>query len=284
MRLPGHCILRFYIIFYLLQFLFLGFIRSLLAGIINLWFFPDHPLLSSYCFGFVFWLAGLTVAYYVNKLPEYRPTYQLLLATLLLFISFRGFDAPETLLLKVVKSIVGLRLFYDPANHTFDTIISFNDFAWLPYAVVGVVLFSHRSFRYHKQMLFALFLLPGITWAHIYSTRAAFSLATYGMSSLFYTLSLVLLFITSARIEQFAKQFMHVSIRVGSISYGLYIVHFPILMLMSRLHFFSGSALTFWVRFFVLLFLAFIAAFWLEKRFQPWVKQYLMYSGVNSKS
>ena len=61
--------------------------------------------------------------------------------------------------------------------------------------------------------------------------------------------------------------------QVGSVSYGLYIVHVPLLYLMHQLApSFSGTALTYGLRLAVFVAAALGMAYWLEKKLQPWVK------------
>ena len=60
---------------------------------------------------------------------------------------------------------------------------------------------------------------------------------------------------------------------VGSFSYGLYIVHAPLLYLFHRiLPSFSGTPVTYTIRLIVFVATSLGAAWWLEKKLQPWIK------------
>ncbi|PJJ58982.1 acyltransferase family protein [Hymenobacter chitinivorans] len=271
--------LHFEVLYYLL-FVPVSFFRlpallvlgvSLAIGIGSLLVQPAHPLLASYGLGFTFWMAGLTLAHYADTLPTKQPTYQLLLAFLLLFASFRGFDAPETMLRMVANSLIGTRL-EQAHGHSYASMLAFRDLAWLPYAVLGIMVFAHKSFRFQRRLLSLAFLLPAFTFWHIAETWPAVDWATFGLGSLFYLLAVICFFVRIPPLEPWARHCISGLGKVGGISYGLYIVHFPLLQLMARLDFFAGSALTFWTRFVVLLIVALLAAYGLEKKFQPWVR------------
>jgi peptidoglycan/LPS O-acetylase OafA/YrhL len=272
--------LHFEVLYYLL-FIPIAYFRlspllmagfTLVLGALNQWFFPGQPLLSSYAFGFTFWLTGLALAQYSPALTNKQPTVQALLAMLFLILSIRGFDAPEAILRIAMQKLTGSRLLYDPADKTFATIIPFYDFAWLPYAVAAILLFAHKSFRYQKQVVWLLILLPAFTLIHIVGKPDIVKWNNVGLSIGFYAVTLLLTFGQFAWLEKLGEPVINLFTRVGSISYGLYIVHYPILMLFKRVPFFSGSALIFWTRFAVFLVLSLWAAYLLEKKFQPWAR------------
>ena len=61
-------------------------------------------------------------------------------------------------------------------------------------------------------------------------------------------------------------------LKLGAVSYAIYVIHFPIGMLLARITSFSGSALTFAVRLIIDLVLVLIAGYLLELKVQPWFK------------
>ncbi|WP_073109111.1 acyltransferase family protein [Hymenobacter daecheongensis] len=246
------------------------------VAIANVLLFPAHPLLSSYGFGFTFWLTGLILARYAGRLPHRQHSYQLLLAVLLIFTSFQAFNAPTAILQRLTAVVAGNRLEFLPGGDTFTTILSFYDLAWLPYAVLGIIVFAHKGFRHQKVVLGLLLLVPAFTARHILAAWPSFDVAAYGLPSLCYGLGLLLLLHDFAWVERLAKPVIGGLARIGTLSYGLYIVHFPFMLLAMRLSFFSGSAFTFWVRFAVAVGASLLTAYVLEKKFQPWVKARLL--------
>ena len=61
-------------------------------------------------------------------------------------------------------------------------------------------------------------------------------------------------------------------IKLGAMSYGIYVIHFPVTILLSRFPYFSGSALTFCIRLVVYLLIVIGAGYLLELKIQPWLK------------
>lgn len=275
--------LHFEVLYYLL-FIPISFFRihpvvaaltAFAVGIANVLLFPAHPLLSSYGFGFTFWLSGLILARYANRIPNRQYSYQLLLAVMLIFVSFQAFNAPASILRRIMAVVAGDRLEFLPGD-TFTTILSFYDVAWLPYAVMGIIVFAHKGFRYQKAVLLLLLLVPAFTARHMQASWPSFDMAAYGMPSLCYALGLLLFLRDFRWVDRLAKPIIEGLGRIGGISYGLYIVHFPFMMMAMRLSFFSGTAFTFWVRFGVAVSASLLVAYLLEKKFRPCVKARLL--------
>lgn len=90
------------------------------------------------------------------------------------------------------------------------------------------------------------------------------------LSTLCLAISLLLYYAPADWFERPSKRGIASCIKLGTISYGLYIFHFPLLVVFGKLHFFSGSAATYAIRFVVFLTLSLTVGFVMEKRFQVW--------------
>ena len=108
---------------------------------------------------------------------------------------------------------------------------------------------------------------------HYFKIKNDYPLVSVSFSFLMYGASIVF-FLFSARLEGFSKRIIKWLVPLGSISYGLYIVHFPLLCAILFSHkSFSGTPLTYITRLIVFLVASFSAAYLLEKKFQPLVKR-----------
>ena len=64
-------------------------------------------------------------------------------------------------------------------------------------------------------------------------------------------------------------------IKLGAISYGIYVIHFPISIMLSHITVFSGTILTYCIRLAVDLLLVLTAGYLLELKVQPFFKAIL---------
>jgi peptidoglycan/LPS O-acetylase OafA/YrhL len=249
-------------------------ILAALAGCVNAYFYPRYgtALFSSFTFGFAFWTCGLAIARYVTDKPKHS-NYAFMLSFLLLFMAIGKLDAPATLVYQIGLHLFGKDLSLSPNGQP--GVIALRDFGYLPYCIVILLLFASKPFRYQQVVLALLLVLPAPTLYYYYRKLPSQQWSTLVLPLIFYSLSIVL-FLGKEYVNAFSERMIKRLIGTGSISYGLYIVHFPILYLSSRILFFSGSPLTFLVR--LLCFLAIVTwgATVLETRFQPWRKRKLL--------
>ena len=88
-----------------------------------------------------------------------------------------------------------------------------------------------------------------------------------------YILSTIIIsFENSKLIIRFSSLILEQSIKLGGLSYGLYIIHYPILKIFSYINIFSGHWYTFLASFALFIGTSLIAAYFLEKKLQPKVR------------
>jgi peptidoglycan/LPS O-acetylase OafA/YrhL len=273
--------LNYEVLFYLL-FIPLSYFRippiwaagvAFCIGLVNLLLGAHAPLLTSYMFGFTFWLAGAAVARHFRNHPTHQVTYTQLLGALCLLVGLYYFNVLLTVLTKVENSSHGL-LLYPAGTPWVVSAITFQDFAFLPYCVFILLLFAAKEYKYRRVFAAVLMLLPLYTFRYLAHSYGVKDLSLWVIPTLCYLLSLVFYLLPTSA-EAVARPLIKLLIRAGSISYGLYIIHFPLFYIFMRIEAFSGTPITWIGRLVCYSAMCLGAAYWLEKVYQPRVRHWL---------
>ncbi|MBF9143443.1 acyltransferase family protein [Hymenobacter properus] len=224
-------------------------------------------LLPSYGFGFAFWLAGLSLARYMPKSPS-TTDYSLMTGCLLLFLSLGMLDAPLAIMHKIGVLVFGQKI-SDILNYQG---VTFQDFGYLPYCSAIIMAFTDKHSKYFKYALLILSLVPALTFYHYYTESKVRDISFILFPTIFYTSSLCFFFLSN-QLAQYSQRFIKSLIYTGSLSYGIYIVHYPILYSFGHTALFTGSPLTYIIRLAIFLLIVWAGSFILEKKFQPWIKK-----------
>jgi peptidoglycan/LPS O-acetylase OafA/YrhL len=235
-------------------------------------FLPNVPLPASYAFGFTFWCCGWALARYSATWPRLQTSYSLLASALLLFFSLRNFNTLDPLLSVVFTRVLGNDLVYNPGLNLFESMIAIHDFTYLPYALLGILLFVHKDFPARRLVIGVLYLLPLISFSYLANHWPDYNHSKLVLPAISYLLALGLLLRPTAWTEKVGRVLMVWLIKLGAWSYGLYIIHVPILWCFKQIAYFSGSAFTYWVRFSIFIALVLVAAYFLEEKVQPYMK------------
>lgn len=209
----------------------------------------------------------------MRQQPSAPVSYSQLLAALLLLVPAYHFNIFITVFTKIIASTGGrLEL---PDNISWELrIIQFVDFAYLPYSLFALLLFKGKDFKYRKVFNLIIILLPLYTLKYMLQNYQTHDLNEWTIPSIFYGCAL-LLYLFPKHWEGIAHRIITYLIPAGGISYGLYIIHFPLLFLISRLTFFSGTPLTWFIRLTCYVMLSVALAYWLERIYQPRVRKWL---------
>jgi peptidoglycan/LPS O-acetylase OafA/YrhL len=95
------------------------------------------------------------------------------------------------------------------------------------------------------------------------------------LAVVFYGLSLVLLSLGWLRPKLEARQLPQFMVATGAISYSLYLIHWPVSVLIGRVPFFTGTTWSFVVRVLDVIIISVIASLVLEKVWQPFAVRQL---------
>ena len=232
------------------------------------------PLLSTYLFGFTFWLLGIVIS---NNFKTKRPSisYPLLVSQLLLFMSLNYMNPIETLLRKATIMLFHHQLSFSEASVWYNK-INIYDYALVPYAFVCILVFINASFQYRGSILRLLQLLPVLHLVYIFKNRHDADLINPFIIPVGLYIISTLIFFSRKYISSWSGNgLIEALVRVGSISYGLYIIHYPFLYIFNRIEVFSGTPFTYVVRLMIFILIVFLGAYFLEKRFQQLVIRFV---------
>jgi peptidoglycan/LPS O-acetylase OafA/YrhL len=237
------------------------------------------PLLTSYCFGFAFWGIGLIIVkHFSNKITEKADNTKLVsLLFLIVTVPYLNELSKDIYLLSMKYFGRELRFLYDGnINNWFSIAFSVYDFAYIPYCFFAVMLFSKRDFKFKTLLWCLLQLVPAYTLFSMYKKLGYIDIKTIIFPCVCYLISFFLLFIHSNFINKISEKVINFLIWMGGISYGMYIIHGPILVIFNRIGFVTGTPFSFALRLVLYFVFTFAAAYFLEKKFQVWVAAHLM--------
>jgi peptidoglycan/LPS O-acetylase OafA/YrhL len=225
------------------------------------------PVLASYSYGACFWLTGLALSQNQRSTKPLR--FGLLLAWLLLMLCYERMNLLFSLLNRTGIDFTG-----QTVPDVFQRAISFSDLSCLIFCVPLLLRFTGRTMPRLIWLERLAFLMPSLYLvSYIISgkIRETELFNTVIGSVVFYGIA-VLAYLMQHRTDGIGKLILRLLTPLGSISYGIYIIHFPILFLFRSIQAYSGSTTTFFARCIIYFGLIFALGWFLESKFQPWIK------------
>ncbi len=247
---------------------------SVAIGLLNYALFPQFnvPVISAYAYGFAYWAVGWCLAYYLKN-KEASFSYSKLFGGLFLVLSHGLLSIQYYLADKLLFSKIHTQFIFPDSVDPFRRIVSLVDLCDLPYCILLVVLFAGIKFRCKKYFINVLMFLPLLAIAQTllhYKQLNSHDIGLFTLSMICYTSSLTLYYAPQAIFEGISKKVVAACIKLGTISYGLYIFHFPILIGFSKISAFSGTGVAYAARFLSYIFICLLVGFVMEKRYQTW--------------
>jgi peptidoglycan/LPS O-acetylase OafA/YrhL len=254
---------------------------AVVVGLVSYFLFPavNLPIVSAYAYGFGFWATGWCMAAYLKPVAI-TASFQKMLGGIFLLLSqpvITVFYYPFKLLSKVLHN----PLHFPDSVYWAKNMVTLDDFAMLPYCIWLVALFSGLALRYQKAFTALLFAAPLLSIVLLFKNQGA---TANFMAQLWpilcYAISLLLYFGPPTLFAQSSTWLIKQGIRLGAVSYGLYVIHFPLMVIFSKADFFKGSGFTFAIRLALFIPACLAAAYVLEKRLQPriggWLRKRLL--------
>lgn len=190
----------------------------------------SHPLVTSLSLGFLFWVVGLTLSDMCSRSKDL--TSSQVLSLYLIAISLPGYIGVIQIskFPDLIGSVQSIPWVYRA--------ITFSDIVLLPICGAIIMLLTNKEFRYRQGVIMTIYLLPIITNLHIYISNG--DLSSLKWNNIIYFLSLVLL-LDLVLFEEKIRLAFNLLVYSGSISYAIYVTHFPLLSLFSKFTIFSDT-------------------------------------------
>jgi peptidoglycan/LPS O-acetylase OafA/YrhL len=258
---------------------FLLAVIALLVGISNIALYPvlHTPIITAYCYGFIFWLIGLGLSRQLSGVKQDKASSQVLLSCLLFLLCIDQYNVLLTLAYKLLQT-AGVYPDFPSSIYWAQVAIHSVDFAQLLPALIFVLVFIGKKFPYKLLLLKALVVFSGLTLLYVAKHLYAGDLnyAAFTLPTCFFLSSLLCLFVRHPWLEKIGKRVIQVGIRLGSLSYAIYLIHYPLLIAFNKINYLSGTWQTFAVRFALLMALTIVLSFLLEKLLQPRIKAFFL--------
>ena len=224
-----------------------------------------HSTLAQFLIGFSFWAVGWALS--ALPMAEGPTRWPRLLSALLLLLSLEHLDP---LTIWATQLVIWLSEHQHPLNSPWGL-----NYATLPYAIVIVLGMAGVRNTVLSALSLVVHLLPlyGVVYTVLHSADPGASELL--IPCVLYMVSLGLYFSKAPALTTASKVVVQRLIPLGAISYGIYVIHFPILFTFGRVELFPGSVVGYLGRIVLYLLLTFLAATWLDKKFQPWIKKRL---------
>jgi len=258
--------LNFEVLFYAL-FIPVSFyqVRPLMAIILSLsiaiasLYVPVVHVITAYAIGFCFWLSGLYLSRNTSK--SVTPIRLIPIIFFMLAVGIIIGERDYIIPLHIPNFPPHLTVYWNLKIQAFD------DLLLLPLAFLIVVLFSGLKFSYIKICLAVVQIIPLYV---IFVHKKEPEDPDFYMGILFYVLAGLTLFIKIP--ENWIKK---TGAWLGSISYGVYIIHYPLLILFGQSIFITDNLWLYIIKVFLYLAVVLIVAYQLEKVYQPIFKRLL---------
>jgi len=222
-------------------------------------------LLWSLGCGSFFWLGGLWLAWHAPYQQPDRTPISMVSMLLLLMASMH-------------LATGSLGLSHLDLSHPSNAMVRLEDLAFFPLAMLMVGEVTGRQLPWRRLFVVMAYGIPVLAFiALMLMGRSLFSNTRFSMSVMFYGLSLAAIFV------RWPIHRLPFLVFIGSISYGLYVVHMPLIVLAGKLIEFNG---TWWMHVGVagVVILASVGlATILEKVLQPRLREWLVLEGKQAE-
>jgi peptidoglycan/LPS O-acetylase OafA/YrhL len=237
-------------------------ILSAITGIISLYVSPDMAMIFRWLNGLFFWIVGLVIAWKVVTKENSKVDDRNLWAGLFLSMALSNCTAA---LIAMARS-AGL-----PETILGSTTPSIGDIVYLP--TILIVFFCSIEAkvpkRFKEGMFYSSLIIVALIIAASFKTGKFWTIQSYPAALSLSLLALVTKFNRlNLNLESLAP--------IGAISYGIYIFHMPMMLLIGKIPLLSGDWIEWFMRAMGSIFATFLVAYIVEIRLQPRLKDFFM--------
>lgn len=227
-----------------------------------------YPLITSYIIGFLFWATGAAIAE-IKTWPKWDISSSRIVAVFILMFCLQPFN-PYGPTLKVLH----LPVTDYSAYSWYQQSISWTDLYYYPLTILLIMSLTHCYSKLHKYLVWFIYgsalvrlamLFKVYSWDFIvkehYIVPAAILLVSLG------------LWLSNCDFRSSLKEKFKSISSLGSISYGVYMIHMPIIYFFGKFPTFTWPA--FIMKLVLYAFTLLFVSWLLELKFQPWIKNLL---------
>lgn len=210
--------------------------------------------MGCYFNGFYFWLLGLILSWnLISKQPAAPKNIVPFISIIFLHLSLNHLGMGQ-----IILHTIGIYT-HSNLNWVFD----------LPFCLMVMSTLTRRDNRLLQYNKLVTYTLPVCVFIYLVITKRIFEDTRWVMCLIYWVLSLLFYFET--RISAFI---MNKFTGIAKISYGLYILHVPIALLIKKYIIIHNQLAEVTLKYLLWLILTFSLAYWLELHFQPAVRRY----------
>lgn len=251
---------------------------ALVVGSINyfLYHFIPTAIVTPFSYGLLFWLLGLGMSQKLVAARSETLSKQTMLGAVLFLLCVDQYNPFKTVL-EAVAARIGLNFALHHVNEVVGA-LNFSDFAYLPYALALVFVFLHQRIPYRLPLLKVLMVVSALKLLYhlgLHGYRGYltdFDKKYFVQPAFFMLVALVCVFWRSPWLEYLGGQVLRVGAWLGTLSYGIYLVHFPLMLLFGRITVLSGTPATSALRFVLFIALSIGLGYILEIKIQPIIR------------
>lgn len=252
-------------------------IGSVILSIVNYCLYPQFnaPILTAYSLGFAFWMVGYIIASRLTaKDTDTKP--RILLSYIFLLLAMQVYHISSTIFTNVSMRVLKHIPSFPETLYWGKTKIGFGDLLFLPFCFIYIIVFANVAIKHRRVYMVVLHLLPLasiITILKSYNDQNKYEII---LCSLYYLISLTLFTVNKSVLDTVAQRFIKVGEWLGGISYGIYIIHFPILVFFRYAIWNTNSSEAFLLKLMLYCVAVIGVSYLLEIRFQFWIKKRLV--------